>query len=84
MTKLLTKTKKIVIFILLLTIFPLTFVEGFMAYLHHFSDDEELKLLNQTLAHYKQIKTARFENKGHFVYSTIGVAFPEFWQSIIG
>lgn len=48
MSKLLTKTKNIVIFILLLTIFPLTFVEGFMAYLHHVSDDEELKLLNQT------------------------------------
>lgn len=48
MPKLLTKTKNIVIFILLLTIFPLTFVEGFIAYLHHFSDDEGLKLLNQT------------------------------------
>lgn len=43
-----TRTKNIILLILLLTVFPLVFVEGFLAYLYHSSDEEGLQLLNQT------------------------------------
>lgn len=48
MPKILTKAKNIVVLILLLTVFPAMFVEGFLAYVYHFSDDEGLQLFKQT------------------------------------
>ena len=48
MPKHLVKTKNIIVFMLLLTFFPLVFVEGFLAYLYHSSDEEGLRLFNQT------------------------------------
>ena len=53
--------------------------------LFYSTDDDPsiIESVNIILAHYKQIKTFCFENKGHFVYGTIGTIFPELWQSII-
>ena len=48
MPKILNRAKNIVVLILLLTVFPLVFVEGFLAYVYHFSDDEGLRLFKQT------------------------------------
>ena len=48
MPKILARAKNIVIFILLLTVFPAMFVEVFLAYLYHFSDAEGLQLFKQT------------------------------------
>ena len=48
MSKILVKAKNIVVLILLLTVFPLVFVEGFLAYVYHFSDDVGLQLFKQT------------------------------------
>ena len=48
MPKIPTRIKNIVVLILLLTVFPLAFVEGFLAYLYHSSDKEGLQLLSQT------------------------------------
>ena len=47
MSKILVKAKNIVVLILLLTVFPLVFVEGFLAYVYHFSDDVGLQLFKQ-------------------------------------
>ena len=55
MPKILVKAKNIVILILLFTVFPLVFVEGFFAYLYHFSDAEGLQLLEQTYGVYYKI-----------------------------
>ncbi len=48
MPKILTRTKKVIILILLLTVLPQMFVDGFLAYLYHFSDPQTLQLLEQT------------------------------------
>ena len=48
MPKILNRAKNIVVLILLLTVFPAMFVEGFLAYVYHFSDDEGLRLFKQT------------------------------------
>ena len=48
MPKILNRAKNIVVLILLFTVFPAMFVEGFLAYVYHFSDDEELRLFKQT------------------------------------
>ena len=48
MPKILNRAKNIVVLILLLTVFPAMFVEGFLAYVYHFSDDEGLQLFRQT------------------------------------
>lgn len=48
MQKVLTQAKHIVIFILLFTVIPLGFVEGFFAYLNCIGDAELTALLNTT------------------------------------
>ena len=48
MQKILTQAKHIVIFILLLTVIPLSFVRGFFAYLNYIGDAEIAALLNTT------------------------------------
>ena len=48
MQKILTQAKHIIIFILLLTVIPLGFVNGFFAYLNYIGDDEITALSNTT------------------------------------
>lgn len=48
MQKILTQAKNIVIFILLLTVIPLGFVNGFFAYLNTLEDAESMALLKTT------------------------------------
>lgn len=51
-----------------------------------YSTDDETSILDSVhkiLSTYKQIKVHSFENKGHFVYSTVGSTFPELWQAIV-
>lgn len=50
-----------------------------------YSTDDESSIINSVkaiLSHCKNIKVHRFENKGHFVTSTIGVTFPELANAI--
>lgn len=53
-------------------------------YLFYSTDDEKsiLDSVDKILSHYKNIKVHSFENKGHFVYNTIGSTFPELWKVI--
>lgn len=52
--------------------------------LFYSTDDEKsiLDSVNKILSYYKNFKVYSFENKGHFVYSTIGSTFPELWKII--
>ena len=52
--------------------------------LFYSTDDEKsiLDSVDKILSHYKNIKIYSFENKGHFVYSSIGSTFPELWKVI--
>ena len=52
--------------------------------LFYSTDDEKsiLDSVDKILSHYKNIKVHSFENKGHFVYNTIGSTFPELWKVI--
>ncbi|MBP5343534.1 MAG: alpha/beta hydrolase [Alphaproteobacteria bacterium] len=51
-----------------------------------YSSDDEKEIINsvdQILSFYKNIKVQSFEDKGHFVYSTIGSTFSELWKVIV-
>lgn len=52
--------------------------------LFYSTDDEKsiLDSVNKILSYYKNFKVYSFENKGHFVYRTIGSTFPELWKII--
>lgn len=48
-----------------------------------YSEDDDKNILQSTydiLTAYPQIKVHRFNDKGHFVKSTIGLTFPELWD----